>query len=133
MMTITALFAGACDGVDEQQGREDAALLDDDIDEPRRVVAAPDDGEDEEPEVEDLEPIIEEELDLAILPDDPLAASCIGYDYGGNFCLASCWDNPGYWVAVGHKTNTTYGQCGDKVNSYCAWHGGRYGACWGSN
>jgi hypothetical protein len=61
----------------------------------------------------------------------PSAASCVGYWNGGNFCLASCWDSPGTWVAVGHITNTDYGQCGGKVNDYCAWYGGTYGACWG--
>lgn len=62
---------------------------------------------------------------------DPSAASCVGYYNGGNFCLASCWDKPGTWIAVGHLTNTAYGKCSGKVDNYCAWHGGTYGACWG--
>ena len=62
---------------------------------------------------------------------DPRHSAAAYCSEGGNFCLALCNDHPDTRVVVGHITNTAYGQCGEKVDKYCAWHGGTIGPCWG--
>lgn len=109
-------FALAAPGCDEAVEAEDL-----------EIAAEPADAE----EAEEAELFSEEPGDLTTPVDPAASAQCLGWDNGGRWCLAECWNSTKRHV-IGHVSVVPYGTCESAGKNFCKSRGGLWHACWGT-